>query len=47
VEGSGAVAVAALLTRGGWDGPVTAIVSGGNVDQTVWNDIAGEAAAVA
>src|SRR5689334_23694316 len=23
VEGSGAVAVAALLTRGGWDGPVT------------------------
>jgi threonine dehydratase len=47
VEGSGAVAVAALLTRGGWDGPVTAIVSGGNVDGSVWNDITGEAAAVA
>jgi threonine dehydratase len=47
VEGSGAVSVAALLTRGGWDGPVTAIVSGGNVDQSVWNDIVGETAAVA
>jgi threonine dehydratase len=47
VEGSGAVAVAAMLTRGGWDGPVTAIVSGGNVDQRVWDDIVGEAAAVA
>jgi len=47
VEGSGAVSVAALLSRGGWDGPVTAIVSGGNVDQSVWNDITGETAAVA
>jgi threonine dehydratase len=47
VEGSGAVSVAALLTRGGWDAPVTAIVSGGNVDQSVWNDMVGETAAVA
>jgi threonine dehydratase len=47
VEGSGAVAVAALLSRGGWDGPVAAIVSGGNVDQSVWNQIVGETAAVA
>ena len=47
VEGSGAVGVAALLSRGGWDGPVTAIVSGGNVDQSVWNEITGETAAVA
>lgn len=45
VEGSGAVGVAALLSRGGWDGPVTAIVSGGNVDQSVWNEIVGETAA--
>ncbi|HKH90302.1 MAG TPA: pyridoxal-phosphate dependent enzyme [Gemmatimonadaceae bacterium] len=47
VEGSGAVAVAALLTRGNWDGPVAAIVSGGNVDQRVWGEIVGETAAVA
>jgi threonine dehydratase len=47
VEGSGAVAVAALLTRGRWDGPVAAIVSGGNVDQRVWNQISAETAAVA
>jgi threonine dehydratase len=47
VEGSGAVGVAALLSRGGWDSPVTAIVSGGNVDQSVWNVITGETAAVA
>ena len=47
VEGSGAVAVAALLARGRWDGPVAAIVSGGNVDQRLWNQISAEAAAVA
>jgi threonine dehydratase len=47
VEGSGAVGVAAMLTRGGWDGPVAAIVSGSNIDQRVWNDIGGETAAVA
>jgi threonine dehydratase len=47
VEGSGAVATAAVLARGRWDGPVTAIVSGGNVDQRVWDQIAGETAAVA
>jgi threonine dehydratase len=47
VEGSGAVGVAALLSRGAWDGPVTAIVSGGNVDQAVWSEIVGEQAAVA
>lgn len=47
VEGSGAVGIAAMLTRGGWDGPVAAIVSGSNIDQRVWNDISGETAAVA
>ena len=47
VEGSGAVTVAAMLTRGSWDAPVVAIVSGGNVDQHVWNEIVGDAAAVA
>lgn len=47
VEGSGAVGVAALLSRGGWDGPVAAIVSGGNVDQRLWREIVGETAAVA
>ena len=47
VEGSGAVGVAALLTRGGWDGPVAVIVSGGNIDLDVWNDITRESAAVA
>jgi threonine dehydratase len=47
VEGSGAVGVGALLTRGGWDGPVAVIVTGGNVDLDVWNDITGESAAVA
>jgi threonine dehydratase len=47
VEGSGAVAVAAVLSRGGWDGPVAAIVSGANVDQRVWSEIVGETAAVA
>lgn len=47
VEGSGAVGIAALLTRGAWDGPVAAIVSGSNIDQRVWNDITDEAAAVA
>jgi len=43
VEGSGAVGIAALLSRGRWEGPVTAIVSGGNVDATVWSEIVGEA----
>jgi threonine dehydratase len=47
VEGSGAVGVAAMLSRGGWDGPVAAIVSGSNIDQRVWDDLTGEAAAVA
>jgi threonine dehydratase len=47
VEGSGAVSVAAMLTRGSWDGPVVAVVSGGNVDQRVWSEIVGETAAVA
>ena len=47
VEGSGAVGVAALLSRGGWDGPVAAIVSGGNVDQSVWGEVVGDTAAVA
>jgi threonine dehydratase len=42
VEGSGAVAVAAVLARGKWDGPVAAIVSGGNVDPTVWSRISAE-----
>jgi len=41
------VATAAVLARTRWDGPVAAIVSGGNVDQRVWNQIAGDAAAVA
>jgi threonine dehydratase len=44
VEGSGAVATAAVLARGRWDGPVAAIVSGGNVDQRVWNQITADAA---
>jgi threonine dehydratase len=47
VEGSGAVGVATILARGAWDGPVVAIVSGGNVDQRVWSEIVGETAAVA
>jgi threonine dehydratase len=47
VEGSGAVSVAAVLSRGGWDGPVAAIVSGGNIDQRVWSEIVGGTAAVA
>lgn len=47
VEGSGAVGVAAMLSRGGWDGPAAAIVSGSNVDQRVWGDVTGDAAAVA
>jgi threonine dehydratase len=47
VEGSGAVSVAAMLTRGSWDAPAVAIVSGGNVDQRVWNEIVGDTAAVA
>jgi threonine dehydratase len=45
VEGSGAVGVAALLSRGRWEGPVVVVVSGGNVDTAVWNSIVGEAAA--
>lgn len=47
VEGSGAVGIAALLSRGAWDGPIAVIVSGGNVDQRVWNDVVGATAAVA
>jgi threonine dehydratase len=43
VEGSGAVPVAAMLRRSGWEGPVACVVSGGNVDQRVWNEIAGDA----
>jgi len=50
VEGSGAVATAAVLARGKWDGPVAAIVSGGNIDPIVWDRIVAQsedAAAVA
>ena len=47
VEGSGAVGIAAMLSRGGWDGPVAAIVSGSNIDQQLWDDVTGEAVAVA
>ncbi|MEO8561868.1 MAG: threonine/serine dehydratase [bacterium] len=43
-EGSGAVGVAAMLSRGRWEGPVTVVVSGGNVDAQVWNGIVGDAA---
>jgi threonine dehydratase len=42
VEGSGAVSVAAMMSRGRWDGPVVAVVSGGNVDAKVWSAIVGE-----
>jgi threonine dehydratase len=45
VEGSGAVSVAALLSRGRWDGPVAAVVTGGNVDALVWNAITSTAEA--
>jgi threonine dehydratase len=45
VEGSGAVGVAALLSRGRWEGPVVAVVSGGNVDSQVWNAVMGQAEA--
>ncbi|MEO6529251.1 MAG: pyridoxal-phosphate dependent enzyme [Gemmatimonadaceae bacterium] len=45
VEGSGAVAVAALMTRGGWEGPAVAVVSGGNVDSEVWNAVVEDAVA--
>jgi threonine dehydratase len=45
VEGSGAVGVAALLSRGRWEGPVAVVVSGANVDATVWSAIVGGAAA--
>src|SRR3982751_369788 len=41
VEGSGVVGVAALLSRGGWDGPVTVVVSGSNIDQRAWDDMVG------
>ncbi len=47
VEGSGAVGIAAMLSRGGGDGPVAAIVSGSNIDQQLWDDVTGEAVAVA
>jgi threonine dehydratase len=45
VEGSGAVSVAALLSRGGWEGPVAAVVSGGNVDAAVWTSVVSDAVA--
>ena len=34
-EGAGAAAVAAALTAAAGDGPVVAVVSGGNIDPTV------------
>jgi threonine dehydratase len=45
VEGSGAVGVAALTSRGGWEGPVAVVVSGGNVDSEVWSAIVDDAVA--
>jgi threonine dehydratase len=45
VEGSGAVGVAAMLSRGRWEGPVAVVVSGSNIDSNIWNAIVGEAAA--
>jgi threonine dehydratase len=45
VEGAGAVGVAAMMTRGGWEGPVVAVVSGGNVDSEVWNSVVDDAVA--
>jgi threonine dehydratase len=47
VEGSGAVSVAAMLSRGRWEGPIVAVVSGANVDAQVWRTIVGEAPATA
>jgi threonine dehydratase len=47
VEGSGAVGVAAMLSRGRWEGPIAAVVSGANVDAKIWNEIVGEASATA
>jgi threonine dehydratase len=45
VEGSGAVGVAALMSRGGWEGPVAVVVSGGNVDAEVWSSVVDDAVA--
>ncbi|MDB4881550.1 MAG: putative threonine dehydratase [Gemmatimonadetes bacterium] len=45
VEGSGAVGVAALMSRGGWEGPIAVVVSGGNVDSEVWSAIVDDAVA--
>ena len=45
VEGSGAVGVAAMMTRGGWEGPVAVVVSGGNVDADIWNGVVDDAVA--
>jgi threonine dehydratase len=45
VEGSGAVAVAGLLSRRAWDGPVAVVVSGGNVDERAWRLVVGESEA--
>ena len=42
-EGSGAVAVAALLRVGAFVGPVAAIVTGGNVDEVRWRSAVGGA----
>lgn len=39
VEGSGAVGVAAVRSRGGWEGPVCVVVSGSNVDETLWRRV--------
>ena len=47
VEGSGAVGVAALMSRGRWEGPVAAVVTGGNVDSRVWDAVVSEARATA
>ena len=45
VEGSGAVTVAALLRHHSapLDGPVVAVVSGGNIDDARWREVAGAA----
>jgi threonine dehydratase len=39
VEGAGAVGVAAVLSRGEWEGPVGVVVSGGNVDESRWHQV--------
>jgi hypothetical protein len=37
--------VAAVMSRGGWEGPVAAVVSGGNVDSEVWSTVVNDAVA--